>query len=98
MTGPYRTEHLSSSHCDYESVSTIPSAWVLGHVTCHDPSEAWLAGDHQTGIMPRVKSVGYVYFFDPSVFFKMFCSVLDTSGSEDARARPRAGRKGARKE
>jgi hypothetical protein len=51
-----------------------------------------------TGMIPRVKSVGYVYRSDPSVFFKMFCSVLDTSGSEDESARPRMGIRGVRKE
>lgn len=48
-----------------------------------------------TGTIPRVKSVGYRYLFVPSVFFKMFWSVLDTSGIEDPRASPTMGRASA---
>ena len=33
-----------------------------------------------TGMMPRVKSVGYVYKLLLSVFLRMFCSVVETSG------------------
>jgi hypothetical protein len=51
-----------------------------------------------TGIIPLVKSVGYVYLSDPSVFFRIFCSVLDTSGSEDESAMPKMGIRGVRKE
>ena len=29
-----------------------------------------------------MRSVGYVYLFELSVFFRMFCKVLETSGSE----------------
>ena len=35
-------------------------------------------------MIPRVKSVGYLYLSVWSVFLSMFCNVLDTSGIEDA--------------
>jgi hypothetical protein len=38
----------------------------------------------RTGMIPRVKSVGYLYLFELSVFFKMFCSVSVTSGTADS--------------
>lgn len=36
-------------------------------------------------MMPRVKSVGYVYRLLLSVFLRMFCSVVETSGIGEAK-------------
>ena len=38
-----------------------------------------------TGMMPRVKSVGYVYRLLLSVFLRIFCSVVETPGIGDAK-------------
>lgn len=45
-----------------------------------------LKPDSLTGIMPRVKSVGYLYLSDLSVFLRIFCRVPGTSGTVDASA------------
>jgi hypothetical protein len=49
------------------------------------PDPAILSGGMVlTGMIPRVKSVGYLYLFELSVFFKTFCSVSVTSGTADS--------------